>query len=125
MVVEPPPPLKLCVDVLLLVVIVLVISVFLHRHTDVLGHPFGKPPSPHPFEGSTEEAKILLSDPSNPVGKDMLACKYRPVDVVLTFTPVPIIAQLWATVRKYTSTLAARPVRCLTSPKFCPDSLSQ
>ena len=40
---------------------------------DVLGHPFGKVPCPCPFDGSAEEAKIIISDPVNPVGKEMLA----------------------------------------------------
>lgn len=42
---------------------------------DVLGHPFGKVPLPRPFDGDQEEAKVILSDPTNPVGKEMLASK--------------------------------------------------
>ena len=40
---------------------------------DVLGHPFGKAPSPVPFDANCEEAKVVLSDPVNPLGKDLLA----------------------------------------------------
>ena len=40
---------------------------------DVLGHPFGKAPSPKPFEADYEESKIILTDPINPLGKDVLA----------------------------------------------------
>lgn len=43
--------------------------------TDVLGHPFGKVPFPRPFDGNPEEAKIILSDPVNPIGKEMLTGK--------------------------------------------------
>ncbi|KAL5457546.1 hypothetical protein EMCRGX_G034816 [Ephydatia muelleri] len=39
----------------------------------VLGHPFGKAPSPVPFDANCEEAKVVLSDPVNPLGKDLLA----------------------------------------------------
>lgn len=42
---------------------------------DVLGHPFGKVPCPRAFDGSPDEAKVILSDPANPVGKEMLASK--------------------------------------------------
>ena len=42
---------------------------------DVLGHPFGKVPSPQPFDGSPEEAKIIISDPVSPIGKELLASK--------------------------------------------------
>ena len=41
---------------------------------DVLGHPFGKVPPSQPFDGCTSsEAEVILSDPSNPVGKKLLA----------------------------------------------------
>ena len=39
---------------------------------DVLGHPFGKVPSPRPFDGSVEDSEVILSDPCNPLGKEML-----------------------------------------------------
>lgn len=39
----------------------------------VLGHPFGKVPSSQPFDGSQEEAQIILTDPAAPIGKDLLA----------------------------------------------------
>lgn len=39
----------------------------------VLGHPFGKAPSPVPFDANCEEAKVILTDPVNPLGKDLLA----------------------------------------------------
>lgn len=39
----------------------------------VLGHPFGKVPSPKAFEGSSKEASVILTDPRNPVGKELLA----------------------------------------------------
>ena len=45
--------------------------------TDVLGHPFGKVPCPRPFDGSLpEEAKVIMSDPVDPVGNEMLASMY-------------------------------------------------
>ena len=43
---------------------------------DVLGHPFGKVPSPKPFDGSVEESEVILSDPCNPLAKEMLSCEY-------------------------------------------------
>lgn len=44
---------------------------------DVLGHPFGKVPSPQPFDGCVpDEAKVIMSDPMDPVGKDLLASMY-------------------------------------------------
>ncbi len=43
---------------------------------DTLGHPFGKVPSPKPFDASSEEAQVILSDPANPVGKEVLCGKY-------------------------------------------------
>ena len=48
-------------------------TVLLRTSTDVLGHPFGKVPSPRPFDGSSEEASVILTDPRNPVGKELLA----------------------------------------------------
>ena len=41
--------------------------------TDVLGHPFGKAPSPKPFEVDAEESKVILTDPVNPLGKEVIA----------------------------------------------------
>ena len=40
---------------------------------DVLGHPFGKVPSPKPFDADVEESQVILTDPCNPVGKNLLA----------------------------------------------------
>ena len=45
---------------------------FLTFSADVLGHPFGKVPSPRPFDGSVEDSEVILSDPCNPLGKEML-----------------------------------------------------
>ena len=43
----------------------------------MLGHPFGKVPCPRPFDGGLpEEAKVIMFDPVDPVGKDMLASTY-------------------------------------------------
>lgn len=41
--------------------------------TDVLGHPFGKVPAPRPFDTNPVESQVILSDPCNPVGKELLA----------------------------------------------------
>jgi len=45
--------------------------------TDVLGHPFGKVPSPRPFEADPVESQVILSDPCGPVGKELLAGKHE------------------------------------------------
>lgn len=45
----------------------------LFRMLDVFGHPFGKVPASKPFEADVTEAKIICSDPADPLGKDMLA----------------------------------------------------
>ena len=50
-----------------------VCHVLLRAVPDVLGHPFGKVPSPKAFEGSSKEASVILTDPRNPVGKELLA----------------------------------------------------
>ena len=62
---------------------------FLHPHqitlpwhslihaADVLGHPFGKVPSPKPFEADPVESQVILSDPCTPIGKDLLAGKAK------------------------------------------------
>ena len=39
----------------------------------VLGHPFGRVPLSRPFDANQTEAEIILSDPANPVGKDLIA----------------------------------------------------
>lgn len=39
----------------------------------MLGHPFGKVPSPQPFDPVPDESLVILSDPSNPLGKEVLA----------------------------------------------------
>ena len=39
----------------------------------VLGHPFGRVPVLRPFDANQKEAEIILSDPANPVGKDLIA----------------------------------------------------
>ena len=41
--------------------------------SDVLGHPFGKVPAPRPYDANYEEAKIILTDPIDPIGKTVLA----------------------------------------------------
>lgn len=56
---------------------------------DVLGHPFGKVPLPRPFDGDSEEAKVILSDPSNPVGKEMLASMLVLCEVMLVIITFP------------------------------------
>ncbi len=40
---------------------------------DVLGHPFGKAPSPKSFDANLEESKVILTDPVNPLGKEVIA----------------------------------------------------
>ena len=39
----------------------------------MLGHPFGKAPSPKPFEANLEESQVILTDPLNPLGKEVIA----------------------------------------------------
>ncbi len=58
----------------------------LSPHTDVLGHPFGKVPSPKPFDANSDEAQVILTDPTSPIGREVLAgescltaCIYRSV----------------------------------------------
>ena len=41
--------------------------------TDVLGHPFGRVPSPKPFERNEEDSQVILNDPVNPIGKEILS----------------------------------------------------
>lgn len=60
-------------------------------HADVLGHPFGQVPFPQPFDGSHEEAGVILTDPQNPIGKELLASKTADAPyliLVITF-PTP------------------------------------
>ena len=47
----------------------------MHTHTGILGHPFGRVPPSKPFDVNVKEAEIILSDPLNPVGKDLIAGK--------------------------------------------------
>ena len=49
----------------------------LYTMLDVLGHPFGKAPSPRPFEADLEESKVILSDPVNPLGKEVIAGEWE------------------------------------------------
>lgn len=39
----------------------------------VLGHPFGRVPASRPYDANLKEAEVILSDPANPVGKDLIA----------------------------------------------------
>ena len=39
----------------------------------MLGHPFGRVPSPRPFQRNEEESKVILSDTADPIGKEVLA----------------------------------------------------
>ena len=41
----------------------------------VLGHPFGRVPPSKPFDANLKEAEVILADPVNPVGKDLIAGK--------------------------------------------------
>ena len=112
---------------------------------DVLGHPFGKVPPPRPFDGCTAtEAEIILSDPANPVGKNLLAG-----ESTLLFILCPILrwdgqsdnglthftmnhqcfffhkcTQLSATVQRCTSMRAVNPAPSLTPPVSSPPSPS-
>lgn len=43
----------------------------------MLGHPFGRVPVSRPFDANQKEAEIILSDPANPVGKDIIAGELR------------------------------------------------
>ena len=43
----------------------------------VFGHPFGRVPVSRPFDANQKEAEIILSDPANPVGKDLIAGELR------------------------------------------------
>ena len=54
---------------------VLILYMYLHSLyiVDVLGHPFGKVPSPKPFDADVEESQVILTDPCNPIGKSLLA----------------------------------------------------
>lgn len=45
----------------------------------VLGHPFGRVPTPKPFDSNLKEAEVILSDPASPIGKDLIAGKYTEV----------------------------------------------
>ena len=56
---------------------VLTLYMYMYLHSlyivDVLGHPFGKVPSPKPFDADVEESQVILTDPCNPIGKSLLA----------------------------------------------------
>ena len=49
--------------------------VVLSHSTGALGYPFGAIPSPKPFPCDSDKAQVILSDPLNPLGKELLACK--------------------------------------------------
>ena len=40
---------------------------------DVLGHPFGKVPPSKPFEYDGKDGQVIITDPCNPLGKELLS----------------------------------------------------
>ena len=58
-------------------IVAIVMTMLIPLYIGVLGHPFGRVPTPKPFDGNLKEAEVILSDPANPIGKDLIAGKYK------------------------------------------------
>ncbi len=80
----------------------------------VLGYPFGAAPSPKPFVFDNTEAQVILSDPLNPLGKELLACKLTPLSSRLSVNPCTLFTALGYSTKVYFN------MCCLPSPLFDP-----